>query len=67
MKVLRPGRGRTKVQWACTGCDALIESTQDEGRGVSDQRDGDAVVFICPECGKENWIDVRQFNNRRQR
>jgi len=64
-KVVKKGKRKEKpIRWVCTKCDATIESKASEGRLVYDQRDGDAIVTKCPECGHENWINVSEYPSR---
>lgn len=65
MKVIRKGRSPTErqAQWLCKRCKAVIQSKLNEGRYVNDQRDGDAVVTECPECGCSNWVAATLFRD----
>jgi hypothetical protein len=43
-------------QFDCKSCGSTLETEQGEGRFEGSQKDGDAYVFICPVCAKDNWI-----------
>lgn len=43
-------------QLTCKDCKSLLEVEAQDGRFVSDSRDGDAYVFTCPICKTENWV-----------
>ncbi len=62
-RVIKKGRKAKEkpIQWVCSGCDATIESKESEGKRVYDNREGDAIVTKCPDCGHENWISVSMF------
>lgn len=61
MKVLREGRLAEDdiYQGECFHCGAVVEFQRKEARYVSDQRDGDALVVVCPTCSNEIWTAVR--------
>jgi len=41
----------------CNACDAKLEVEKgDKFREVPDQRDGNAVVFVCANCGADIWV-----------
>ena len=43
----------------CKHCTSTLETTKEEGRFFSNQRDGDCYVFKCPVCGTDNWVAAR--------
>ena len=63
MEVIKPGRKPENKQheWTCKNCKAVVRAKMGEGRYQSDQRDGDAIVYKCPECKTENWVAVSLF------
>lgn len=66
VEVLKKGHAlNPKVDVQCTNCAAQLRYDKSEGRRVSDQRDGDAYVFKCPECHHDNWIDASLVDRRR--
>lgn len=58
MKILKKGKlPEDKVYTAeCLNCGTEFEFKRNEGRVVHDQRDGDAIVAVCPECDCEVWV-----------
>lgn len=58
IKVLKQGTPpEEKVyQATCQRCGSELEFQQKDGRYVSDQRDGDAIVVKCPVCNSEVWV-----------
>lgn len=58
MKVLK-----TKKKWnkkfTCSHCETRVQvEASDFERIVYDDRDGNAVVFTCPTCKREQWISI---------
>lgn len=35
--------------------------TKKDLRFMSDQRDGDAYVMVCPHCKQERWVNTSLF------
>ena len=60
MKIIdEPSKQTWAAIFACRQCATRAElEVTDFTRRVSDQRDGDAAVWECPTCGKENWVDT---------
>lgn len=60
MEVIKPGKKPEdrQCEWSCSNCNAVIRSRQGEGEYKSDQREGDAIVYKCPECQVKNWVAV---------
>lgn len=60
MKVIStPSTEPWSMKATCQTCCTIVElEIGDFSRHVSDQRDGDAAVYKCPTCGRENWIDT---------
>jgi hypothetical protein len=58
MKVIQKGPVRKPYQFTCKGCKSVLEVEAEDGRLVSDPRDGAAYVFKCPVCQIENWINA---------
>ena len=53
MKVLKPQKhplGSFKLIWDCSWCGAQLEAEEGDLRLTYDQRDGDFVTMVCPEC-----------------
>lgn len=51
-------KGWTK-ETECGRCETRVElSIDDFSRTVSDQRDGDAAVYVCPTCGADQWVSM---------
>lgn len=44
-----------KYTMKCRKCKTISVGDYSEGRFVHDPRDGDALVFNCPNCGAEMW------------
>lgn len=69
MKIIKRGRtkGVDKVRFTCLDCESVIEAQRNEGRLSTDERDRDAIVFVCPVC-KIPQLDLRnevtQVNKR---
>jgi len=64
MKILKKGKGGKRVhtaKWECDECGSLIESTNKEGKYVSDWRDGDYFECKCPSCGHVNNVAATLF------
>jgi len=63
MKVIKSGKlpEEKSCQWTCKKCRAVIEAMKKEGKIFHDQRDGNAVIFNCPECHTENYVDEKLF------
>ena len=63
MKVLKHGKlpEKKKCEWTCKNCLARVEAMKKEGEMLYDQRDGNAVIFVCPECKVENYVDEKLF------
>lgn len=61
MKIITKGTPPDiKYTFTCRSCETVAIADKSEGRYVEDQRDGDAIVFICPVCGKEAWVNYNQ-------
>ncbi len=67
MRIIRPSEAPKPYRSECDGCKALLEVDKNDCRYVNDPRDGDAYVFVCPCCKKENWIDARILSDRNWR
>jgi RNase P subunit RPR2 len=52
---------KVRKQFNCRECRSTLEASANDGRYVSDQRDGDCIAITCPVCGKENWLDTKFF------
>lgn len=57
--VLKRKKVKNTVEFECRGCEATLRANKSEGKRVGDQRDGDAYVFKCPDCGRDTWIDAQ--------
>ena len=57
-------KGPRTYTFRCTAprCKALLRAREDEGEIKRDPRDGDVLVFSCPRCSHENWIDSSRFD-----
>ena len=58
MKVIKPGNKEKPLRITCQHCEAVVECMKNELRFEADERDGDAYVMRCPECGGETWQNV---------
>lgn len=60
VEIIKKGRlaADAKYTMHCPQCETVARFEKKEGREVFDQRDGDALVFNCPECKKELWCDI---------
>jgi uncharacterized protein with PIN domain len=46
----------------CMECRTRVElEISDFTERLSDQRDGTAVAYKCPTCGRKNWVDTKLF------
>lgn len=63
MRVIKRGilPSERKTEWTCGTCKSIVESTQNEGEYISDQREGDCVKFECPVCKRFNYVAVSRF------
>lgn len=61
MRIIKQGRltADEVYQGECNGCGTEVEFQRKEARYVNDQRDGDALVVVCPTCKNEIWTAVR--------
>jgi RNase P subunit RPR2 len=53
MKVLKPQKhppGTFKLVWDCSHCGAQLEAEEYDLKLTYNQRDGDFVTMVCPEC-----------------
>lgn len=58
MKIISKGGPPLKrYAFTCRKCKTIATADRDEGRYVEDQRDGDAIVFKCPVCSNECWVN----------
>lgn len=66
MKILiRGNRHENKTAIVgCHNCGSKLEVHQNDGKYVSDQRDGDYRAFDCPVCLKPLTCGVKFFKNR---
>lgn len=60
MKIIEePSKRPWSAVFVCQQCATRLEiEIGDFKRHVSDQRDGNAAVYECPTCGRENWVDT---------
>lgn len=58
MKILSKPKKNAKYRDTCDGCSVRVELEKADTSYRSDPRDGDAVVWKCPECKRENWVSV---------
>jgi DNA-directed RNA polymerase subunit RPC12/RpoP len=63
MKILdEPSKKPWSMEATCQQCGTRVElEIGDFKKRISDQRDGDAAVYGCPTCGKENWVDITKI------
>lgn len=52
-----------RIQRNCTKCNSLLEFSRNDGKFISDQRDGDCVEILCPFCGNKLYVASREFKN----
>ncbi len=57
MRVVSRTPGPTTKEFTCR-CGAVLEVSAPDLTYRHDSRDGDAVTFACPECRREEWVDV---------
>jgi hypothetical protein len=49
---------------SCQRCQSKLEvAAEDFKRGPSDDRDGQAFIYVCPCCLRENWVDATLIPN----
>ena len=58
MRVVKKAPGPTSKELDCDGCGATLEVEAADLTREFDHRDGNAVTFRCPECGRTNWVSV---------
>lgn len=65
MRVINDALKNTVENWTtrlnCQKCQSELEVTASDfvfKPGVVKPRDPDSVVFTCPCCKKENWLDI---------
>lgn len=56
MKVIKRGKPQNTYEDTCDECETVVEVERCDLRFVADFRDGDAYVYVCPECHREQWI-----------
>lgn len=63
MKIIKRGSPpEIKYSFECRNCKTQAVAEKDEGRFVDDPRDGGAMVFDCPVCGKECWVNFNKHS-----
>lgn len=63
MKIISQGKPpEIKYTFTCRKCKTVAIADRNEGRYVEDQRDGDAIVFKCPVCDNECWVNYNNHN-----
>jgi hypothetical protein len=66
MEVIKLGiSAEIEANWDCSNCGSTIRSKASEGEYKSYQRDAFCIVFRCPVCSKNQWIDARRFDLHR--
>ena len=59
MKILFVPPERSKVHKStCSVCRTIVELEPRDCEYRIDDRDGDAVVWLCPTCTHENWVSL---------
>lgn len=48
----------------CGHCGSILQFKGNDGREVSDQREGDAIVIDCPVCAAEVWTAKSAYQNK---
>jgi hypothetical protein len=56
MRVLRQPHQAVEFESDCDECETRVALTADDLRYEPDQRDGDAVRWLCPTCHHYQWI-----------
>lgn len=51
----------------CLHCNCHFECTRNEGKYISDQRDGDCIQFDCPTCKRYVYVDTKQFKPKEKK
>jgi hypothetical protein len=51
-------------QRTCQGCHSKLELEPSDYTYTYDNRDGNALIYECPVCQKNNWVDVRVVNEK---
>lgn len=59
-----PTHDDKKFRVTCTHCRSVIEYEGREGKPVSDQREGDALVFQCAVCHQSIWTSLKGGNEQ---
>lgn len=60
MKIIKKGElPEEKIYtFDCRRCKSKVEAQQKEGKIQFDQRDGDCVIFKCPVCGENVYVNI---------
>jgi predicted RNA-binding Zn-ribbon protein involved in translation (DUF1610 family) len=63
MEIVKRGKipEEKEAEWTCKKCSSVIRAKRSEGRFHDDCRNESAIIFACPVCGEENWIDAGKF------
>jgi len=66
MKIIKQGFLPKNVTYTlqCRKCSTVVQAEAHEGRTVHDPRDGDCLVFDCPTCGNEMWVNYKAQERR---
>jgi RNase P subunit RPR2 len=63
MKIIREcNPPEIKYTFTCRKCKTTAIAHRNEGRNVHDPRDGNAIVFECPSCKNECWVNYDRHN-----
>jgi hypothetical protein len=59
MEILKRGTppGEKKHTFTCNSCKSKLRAKESEGTWTPD-RNKDYLVFVCPVCSQQNWIDT---------
>ena len=64
MKVIKQGPDTTKpftYTATCADCKTELLVEEKDMRFAADERDGNAMVYKCMVCERENWVSSREF------
>jgi RNase P subunit RPR2 len=58
MRIIKHGDIGDTYKSSCKNCGCLVELTASDVRFVADPRDGNAIVWKCPDCNEETWVST---------
>jgi hypothetical protein len=57
MRIIRKPEEPQEFESSCKECGTVVALSASDLCCVYDQRDGNAVVWTCPTCNRDNWIN----------